>query len=76
MVSGRPIVLTVQVIYLPGKAAIFYPGGLDNALKFLLADLTSLSLPHPEESNVRILSTGVLELYWETTEGSVRYLFS
>ncbi|KAK0186451.1 hypothetical protein F5146DRAFT_1004578 [Armillaria mellea] len=59
------------MIYLPGKAAIFYPGGLGNALKFLLADLTSLSLPHPEESNVRILLTGVLELYWETTEGSL-----
>ncbi|PBK66111.1 hypothetical protein ARMSODRAFT_1006235 [Armillaria solidipes] len=70
MDSGRPILLTVRVIYLPGKAAIFYPGGLGNALKFLLADLTSLSLPHPEESNVRILLTGVLELYWETTEGS------
>ncbi|KAG7440785.1 uncharacterized protein BT62DRAFT_923820 [Guyanagaster necrorhizus] len=71
MVSGRAIVITVRVTYLPGKAAIFYPGGLDNALKFLLADLTSLSLPHPEASNVLILSTGVLDLYWETTERSI-----
>ncbi|KAK0443123.1 uncharacterized protein EV420DRAFT_1577036 [Desarmillaria tabescens] len=63
---ARSVLLTVRIIYLPPKAAIFIPEDLEAAIVVLRADLTSLRIPHPKAYTIKILSPGVVRFCWET----------
>ncbi|KAK0443122.1 uncharacterized protein EV420DRAFT_1485098 [Desarmillaria tabescens] len=66
------VLLTVRMTYLPPRAAAFAPGPeiSKNVIKKLRKDLTSLNIPLPKVSSIKIPTKGVVKFYWKTELGS------